>query len=356
MKHRTRRIAAAILALTLMAVLSASSLAGESGAYDFSNGLDSAVGAYLASHSTLNENSFSMGFYNTVTGESWYYNPDTYFVGGSVYKLPLCMLYADMLAEGTRQNSDRVGNYTISYAMQLAMVNSSNEAADALVDGLHLDYRTYRQQAAGYSGLDIDSIPESYYTDNTYSPRFMIGVLQRLYENSEHYNEILFWMTQANPNEYFRLNPSPYTIAQKYGSYTHCDAAVGIVYAPQPYLLAVFINGHYDQPAISDMVSLTSAYIEQSMPTPSPEPSPDAVTLRDIPVAGGVSLEIDGEAFVPKNAAGEEVDVFVYDGTTYLPLRALAEALGYDVAWDGDTRTVSLSSPGGAAEETPPDE
>ena len=209
MKHRTRRIAAAILALTLMAVLSASSLAGESGAYDFSNGLDSAVGAYLASHSTLNENSFSMGFYNTVTGESWYYNPDTYFVGGSVYKLPLCMLYTDMLAEGTRQGGDRVGNYTISYAMQLALVNSSNEAADALVDGLHMNYRTYRQQAAGYSGLDIASLPEAYYSDNAYSPRFMIGVLQHLYENSAHYNELIFWMTQASPNEYFRLNPSP---------------------------------------------------------------------------------------------------------------------------------------------------
>lgn len=35
---------------------------------------------------------------------------------------------------------------------------------------------------------------------------------------------------------------------------------------------------------------------------------------------------------------------FVIDGTTYLPVRALAESLGLDVTWDGKTSTVVLAT------------
>ena len=35
----------------------------------------------------------------------------------------------------------------------------------------------------------------------------------------------------------------------------------------------------------------------------------------------------------------------MFDGTNYLPVRALAEALGLDVAWDGSTSTVVLTTP-----------
>lgn len=36
---------------------------------------------------------------------------------------------------------------------------------------------------------------------------------------------------------------------------------------------------------------------------------------------------------------------FVIDGTTYLPVRAIAEALGLNVAWDDVTKTVKLTKP-----------
>lgn len=43
---------------------------------------------------------------------------------------------------------------------------------------------------------------------------------------------------------------------------------------------------------------------------------------------------------------------FTYEGTTYLPIRAVAEAVGMDVNWDGQTKTVTLSS-GGSTETQP---
>lgn len=37
----------------------------------------------------------------------------------------------------------------------------------------------------------------------------------------------------------------------------------------------------------------------------------------------------------------------MFSGTNYLPVRALAESLGLNVAWDGANNTVVLTTPGG---------
>jgi len=43
-----------------------------------------------------------------------------------------------------------------------------------------------------------------------------------------------------------------------------------------------------------------------------------------------------------------ENEPFIYQGRTYVPLRLISEALGYDVDWDGDTFTVLI---GGTAQQ-----
>ncbi|MBE7036454.1 MAG: copper amine oxidase N-terminal domain-containing protein [Ruminococcaceae bacterium] len=53
-----------------------------------------------------------------------------------------------------------------------------------------------------------------------------------------------------------------------------------------------------------------------------------------------VKLVIDGEEITPKDANGNVVEPFIYNGTTYLPVRAVGEAFNKDVHWDGETATV----------------
>ena len=53
-----------------------------------------------------------------------------------------------------------------------------------------------------------------------------------------------------------------------------------------------------------------------------------------------VKLVIDGEEIVPKDVNGNVVEPFIYNGTTYLPVRAIGEAFDKDVHWDGETATV----------------
>ena len=62
-----------------------------------------------------------------------------------------------------------------------------------------------------------------------------------------------------------------------------------------------------------------------------------------------IKITLNGEKIEPKDAAGNPVEPFIIDGTTYLPVRAIAEALGMDVQWDGETRTAMLSEPGHTA-------
>ncbi|MDO4562577.1 MAG: RICIN domain-containing protein [Clostridia bacterium] len=58
-----------------------------------------------------------------------------------------------------------------------------------------------------------------------------------------------------------------------------------------------------------------------------------------------VNIFIDGAEFIAKDEAGSTVYPVLLNGTTYLPVRAIATAFGMSVAWDNATRTVTLTSP-----------
>lgn len=55
-----------------------------------------------------------------------------------------------------------------------------------------------------------------------------------------------------------------------------------------------------------------------------------------------IKLVVDGVPVTPKDANGATVEPFIVDGTTYLPVRAIGEALGKTVKWDGNTQTVYI--------------
>jgi len=58
-----------------------------------------------------------------------------------------------------------------------------------------------------------------------------------------------------------------------------------------------------------------------------------------------IVIEIDGVAIEPKDVNGKEVEPFIVDGTTYVPARAISEALGKAVSWVPETNTVVIEDP-----------
>lgn len=72
--------------------------------------------------------------------------------------------------------------------------------------------------------------------------------------------------------------------------------------------------------------------------------------LTGVAYAGGVTKTIKA-VFNSVNIAvnGQKVsaDNILYNGTTYVPLRAVSEALGKDVVWDKGTNTANINDKGG---------
>ncbi len=57
-----------------------------------------------------------------------------------------------------------------------------------------------------------------------------------------------------------------------------------------------------------------------------------------------IKITLNGQKIQPKDVNGNDVEPFIIKGTTYLPVRAVASALGINVYWDGSTNTVALSN------------
>ena len=57
----------------------------------------------------------------------------------------------------------------------------------------------------------------------------------------------------------------------------------------------------------------------------------------------GIKITLNGDPVTPKDANGNVIEPFAIDGTTYLPVRGIASAMGLDVAWDQATQTVNLA-------------
>ena len=56
-----------------------------------------------------------------------------------------------------------------------------------------------------------------------------------------------------------------------------------------------------------------------------------------------INITVNGEAV--------QSDNILYEGTTYVPLRDVAEILGKEVSWDGETKTAGINEPSEVVEE-----
>lgn len=104
--------------------------------------------------------------------------------------------------------------------------------------------------------------------------------------------------------------------------------------------------------ALAEAYGLTVGYnAEKRLATVDGTPSADfvgtkgtkqALTKRTSLSVSSINIEVNGEVFRPKDANGKDVSVFVYNGTTYAPLRALAEAYGLTVGYNGEKKLAAV--------------
>ncbi|WP_010244319.1 stalk domain-containing protein [Acetivibrio cellulolyticus] len=68
--------------------------------------------------------------------------------------------------------------------------------------------------------------------------------------------------------------------------------------------------------------------------------------LKTIQVSyDNIKIYVNDKLISPKDGNGKSVEPFICDGTTYLPVRAVSEALGKEVKWDGKTKSIYIGEP-----------
>ena len=58
-----------------------------------------------------------------------------------------------------------------------------------------------------------------------------------------------------------------------------------------------------------------------------------------------IKVSLDGKVLDLRDAKGNVVEPFKFNGTNYVPVRAISQIMGLDVAWDGANATVLLITP-----------
>jgi hypothetical protein len=68
-------------------------------------------------------------------------------------------------------------------------------------------------------------------------------------------------------------------------------------------------------------------------------------TMQATLLFNDIKITLDGETITPADQHGNAVEPFIIDGTVYLPVRGIANALGLGVDWDDESYTVILTNP-----------
>ena len=86
---------------------------------------------------------------------------------------------------------------------------------------------------------------------------------------------------------------------------------------------------------------ITGIIITLGIAATATEAVPELATLYNVKTEG-IRIVIDGKEFTCTDATGAVVKPMIYNGTTYIPARAVSTAFGKAVYWDGEESTVYL--------------
>ena len=263
MKRNWGRVFAGLLCLALILGLSAPAYAAETGQIPAAEEpaaiiaatpepvretiLDGAaitkmVEDYLAERNVPKDR-VGIAYCYTGTGDQWYFNPDTWFYPGSMYKVPLMMDLSERIRSGEVSPDTQIGGLPLDTVYEYILVYSNNDYAHKVRSFLGGD-ETWREEVKQYATLtDYD---ERYMLYCYFSPRYMNDVMETLYSAPERFPKVMDNLLKAEQGHYFRLpdDMHPYEVAQKYGSYldqenSNWNHTSGIVYTPTPFILTI---------------------------------------------------------------------------------------------------------------------
>lgn len=184
-------------------------------------------------------------------------NKSENFTAGSVYKLPLSMIWYDKLERGevslyssySYDESDKeygggyiesrydagepIPLYDILYG---ALVYSDNMSGHIMFNNLGGWYN-FKVLAARYSDKEQDE--EFYSLDNVLNAEYMSDVMKQIYDHQDTYATVIEYLRYASPDEFLN-NTIQVNMVQKVGFYEDAMNACGLSLDGHPYIFCIF--------------------------------------------------------------------------------------------------------------------
>ena len=304
-----QRFTAAAAALLLCLGLTPPARAEEDPSWD-------EVNAKVLAEYEMDESSIHAGYLNLVTGEEHYINGDEYAVAASMYKVPLCMYFAEHLADGSLDWSPYEEYFSYKDVQDAVLIDSSNENAMFLFNTFLDGYDNFRVLTAPYMGVEPGSESVEITMHNYYTAREFIHCLKLLYDEQERFPDIIPTMQQAMTDRFFKLSEPRFRIAHKPGWISPPDSYVPILndcaicFTTQPIALVMFTSSfntteEFLSAWCTAMCEYTETLANKPEPTPAPTPAPLPVaTPEPTPEPPAAPARVELPMLVPAAAIG----------------------------------------------------
>ena len=227
--------------------------------YDYANmTLNQVVEAFMADQG-IESSQIAFSYKNTKTNEQFSMNDTQPMTAGSTYKLPLNMLVMDEVNRGKLSLTERFdinnteyeyqgehdkyvasfgGAMTIPEMQEYSLVYSENTPAYALAERLGGMEKFYGMlDKYGKSKGKVKTIQMH---GNKTTTDYYIQVLDYLWKHQENYKDILHYIGESFPNEYYKTYLPGLTIYQKPGYVREALNVDAIVMEDTPYMVAIY--------------------------------------------------------------------------------------------------------------------
>ena len=231
------------------------------------------------------------GYCNLVTGEEHYINGDEYKTAASMYKLPLNMYFTDLIQSGQFDWDSYYPNVTYEYVRDASLIYSDNDWSMFLWSSSVIGgYSKFRELTAPYMGVDLNDVPDNYYSDNIYTARQFINCLKLLYNEQDRFPGIIETMQQTEQERFFMLREPRFKIAHKYGYVSENGHSFmndcGLAFTSQPIALVMFTdNVDNAEELLTAYCTAVCEYTNYTVANPpaTPTPEPTAVPTPTVP-------------------------------------------------------------------------
>lgn len=231
------------------------------------------------------------GYCNLVTGEEHYINGDEYKTAASMYKLPLNMYFTDLIQSGQFDWDSYYPNVTYEYVRDASLIYSDNDWSMFLWSSSVIGgYSKFRELTAPYMGVDLNDVPDNYYSDNIYTARQFINCLKLLYNEQDRFPGIIETMQQTEQERFFMLREPRFKIAHKYGYISENGHSFmndcGLAFTSQPIALVMFTdNVDNAEELLTAYCTAVCEYTNYTVANPpaTPTPEPTAVPTPTVP-------------------------------------------------------------------------